>query len=38
MEHLERHGAIMPDVVGQVHRGHPAPTELALDPVAVRQL
>ncbi len=36
MEHFERHGAIMPDVVRQVYDGQtPAAAELALDRVTV---
>ena len=36
-ENLERHRSVMPEVVGEVHRGHAPATELALDAVAVRQ-
>ena len=34
---LDRHLAVMPHVVGQVHRGHPPRTQLALDYVAALQ-
>ena len=34
-EHLDRHLAAVPEVVGQVDRGHPAAAELAEDGVAV---
>ena len=33
-EHLERHLAMMLEIVGQVDRRHAAPAELALDGVA----
>src|SRR2546427_11141606 len=36
-EDLDRHPAIVPDVVRQIHRGHPTGAELPLDGVAVRQ-
>ena len=36
-EHLERHPPGMPDVLGQVDRGHAAGADLALEAVAVRQ-
>ena len=36
-EHLDRHLAVMLEVVRQVDRGHAAPAELALDGVAARQ-
>ena len=31
---LERHVAVLPEVPGQIDRGHPALTELALDAIA----
>ena len=34
-EHLERHQAVVLEIAREVDRGHPAPTELALDVVAV---
>ena len=34
-EDLEGHRAIVPEVVGEVDRGHPAPPEFALEAVAV---
>ncbi len=34
-EHLDRHLAVVPQVLGQVHRGHPAMPQLPLDAVAV---
>ena len=34
-EHFDRHPAPMFEVFREVHRGHPARTEFALDPVAV---
>ena len=37
MEHLERDGPVVPQVAGEVHRGHPAAAELALERVAVGQ-
>ena len=36
-QHLERHRAVVAEVVGQVDGGHAAAAELALDPVAVGQ-
>src|SRR6266581_7467623 len=36
-EHLERDGAVVFNVAGEVHRGHPAAAELTLDRVMVRQ-
>jgi len=33
LEHLERHGSVVPLVLGQVDRGHPSFTDLPLDPV-----
>ena len=36
-EHLDRDLAVVLEVLGEVDRGHAAPAELALDPVAVRQ-
>ena len=38
VEHLDRHLAVVPDVVGQVDRGHPAAAELALERIAAGQL
>jgi hypothetical protein len=37
MEHLERHRPVVPDVVREVDRRHPAPAQLPLDRVAVLQ-
>jgi hypothetical protein len=37
LEHLERHLAAVLHVLGKVHGGHAAPTQLALDPIAARQ-
>ena len=34
MEHLERHGAVVAEVAGEVHRGHAAVSELALNGIA----
>ncbi len=34
-QHLDGDGAVMLQVLGEVDRRHPAPTELALDRVAV---
>ena len=36
-QHLERDGAVVPDVVGEIDRGHATAPELALDCVAVGQ-
>ena len=36
-QHLERDAAAVLQVLGEVDRGHAAPAELALDPVAVGQ-
>jgi hypothetical protein len=36
-DHLERDGAIVLEVAGEVHRGHAAATELALDQVSTGQ-
>jgi hypothetical protein len=33
VQHLERHGVVVPDVLGQEDRGHAAAAELALDRV-----
>ena len=30
---LERHGSVVAEVVREVHRGHPAPPQFALDGV-----
>ena len=37
MQDLERDGPVVPEVVGQKHRGHAAASELALDPVPIGQ-
>jgi hypothetical protein len=37
VQHLESHGAPVPQVAGEVHRGHAATTQLALQGVAVSQ-
>ena len=37
VQHLERHRALVPEVVGQKHCGHAAPAQLAFEPVAVGQ-
>jgi hypothetical protein len=37
VEHLDRHEAVVPQVAGEIHRGHAAVTELALDRVAAGQ-
>ena len=37
MEHLERHRAVVLQVLRQEHGGHPAPAQLALEQVAARQ-
>lgn len=37
VEHLERHQSAMLGVFGQIHRGHPASADLALDPIARAQ-
>ena len=37
VEHLERDGPLVPDVAREVHRGHAAAPELALEQVAVGQ-
>jgi hypothetical protein len=34
---LERDGPIVPEIVGEVDRGHAAASELALDAVAIGQ-
>ena len=36
-EHLDRDLAVMPQIVGEIDRGHPAVAQLALDPVAARE-
>ena len=36
-KHLQGHRPVVLQVLGQVDRGHPAPAELALEPVAIRQ-
>ena len=36
-QQLERDLAVVLQVLGQVHRRHPAGADLALDPIAVRQ-
>ena len=37
VQHLERDRALVPQIVGQEDRGHAAPPQLALEPVAVGQ-
>ena len=37
VEHLERDGPVVPEVAGEVHGGHAAAPELALERVAVGQ-
>jgi hypothetical protein len=37
VEHLERHGAIVAEVAGEIDRGHAAATKLALDAVLVTE-
>ena len=37
VEHLERDRPVVPEVLGEVDRGHAAAAELALEPVAIRQ-
>ena len=37
MEHLERDRPIVPEVLREIDRGHPAPAQLALDPVTISQ-
>jgi len=37
VQHLERHGALVPEVAGEVDRGHSPAPQLALDHVAVLQ-
>jgi hypothetical protein len=32
-KHLECHGAVVAEVVRQIHHGHPAATELPLDAI-----
>jgi len=36
-QHLEGDGPVVLQIVGKIDRGHAAPTELALDPVATGQ-
>ena len=38
VQHLERHGPVVPEVVREVDGGHAAPPELALDPVSPGQM
>ena len=35
VQHLDRHLAVVPDVVGEIDGGHPTRAEFALDAVAV---
>jgi hypothetical protein len=37
VQDVDRDSAAVPQVLGEVHRGHPAGAELALDHVAVGQ-
>ena len=37
MEHLERDRAVVPEILGQEHRGHATAPKLALEPVAIGQ-
>ena len=37
MEHLERDRAVVAEVLGEVHRGHAAAPQLALEPVSVAE-
>jgi hypothetical protein len=36
-QHLERNRPVVSENVGQKHRGHATPSQLALEPVSVRQ-
>ena len=36
-QRLERHRALVLDIVGELHRGHPAVANFALEAIAVRQ-
>ncbi len=36
-QHLKRNPAAVLEVFGEVYRGHPAPAELTLDPVALAE-
>jgi len=36
-QHLDRDRSIVSLVVSEIHRGHPAPAQLAVDTVALRQ-
>src|SRR5436190_6336136 len=35
LEHLDRNLSMVPQIVGEVHAGHPALADLAFDPIAV---
>ena len=37
MQHLERDRPVVPEVAGEVDRGHPAAAELALEHVALAE-
>jgi hypothetical protein len=37
VEYLERHRALVPEIVNQKHRGHTTPTQLAVESVTVTQ-
>ena len=37
MQHLQRDRAVVPEIVGEIHRGHATPPQLALEPVPVGQ-
>jgi hypothetical protein len=37
MKHLQRHWAVMPEIMGQEYRGHATPAQLSLKLVSVSQ-
>jgi hypothetical protein len=37
MEHLERHGSVVSEILGEVARGHTAAPDLALEDIPVAQ-
>ena len=35
VQHLQRHRPVVPEIVGQIDRGHAAPAQLALEAVTL---
>jgi hypothetical protein len=37
VKHFQRDRPVVPQILGEEDGGHPAPAELALEPIAIRQ-